>query len=276
MASRTTAIEWTQHTWNPFVGCSIKSAGCTNCYAMRQAYRLEHAFDKAAYAGTTKRVKDNIVWTGRVNRASDATMRKPLSLPEGSIIFVNSMSDFWHENAADELRAEALEIIEATPRHIYQVLTKRPENIQAMLRRLGRKRLPSNFWLGTTLEDHRVGERARAIAKVDADVRFLSVEPITARVGPLELDGIHWVITGGESGPKARDLQPVWVREVRDQCLTRSIPFFHKQWGHYGNNPIVAEHGVEKSIARAIDPPANGKGGALLDGRLWREMPVAT
>jgi protein gp37 len=272
---RTTTIEWTHHTWNPFVGCAIVSAGCTNCYAMRQAYRLEHAFGVQAYRGTTRLVNGNPVWTGRVNRSSDTKMREPLGIAAPSLIFVNSMSDFWHEAADDRWRAEALDVMRATPRHRYQILTKRPQNIAPIMRRMGLTRLPDNIWLGCTLEDHRVAERAAILAQVPARVRFLSVEPITARVGPLALDGIHWIITGGESGPHARQNDPAWTREVRDQALRRDVAFFHKQWGNYPSNPFVREQGMTQEEAKRLDPPENGKGGALLDGRLWRQFPEA-
>ena len=272
---RTTTIEWTHHTWNPFVGCNIVSAGCTNCYAMRQAYRLQHAFGFPSYRGTTRKVKGRPVWTGRVNRSSDAKMTEPLRISQPSLIFVNSMSDFWHENAQDSWRAEALEVMAAAPRHAFQVLTKRPENIAPILLRMGVTRLPDNLWLGCTLEDHRVADRAAIIARVPARTRFLSVEPVTARVGRLALAGIHWVITGGESGPRARPMQAAWIREVRDQCMASGVPLFHKQYGAYRNNPLCAEAGMSEAEAAAIDPPSNGKGGALLDGRLWREFPHA-
>lgn len=272
---RTTKIEWTHHTWNPFVGCSIKSAGCTNCYAMAQAYRLEHAFGFAAYQGTTKRVNGNTVWTGAVNRSSDAKMREPLGITKPSLIFVNSMSDFWHEAADDRWRAEAIEVMRAAPRHAFQVLTKRPENIAPIMARMGITSLPDNFWLGCTLEDHRVADRAPILARVPARVRFLSIEPITARVGQLDLAGIHWIITGGESGRKARPNRPAWTREVRDQAVAAGAAFFHKQWGAYPSNPLVAELGKTLAEAEAADPPANGKGGALLDGQLWRQFPDA-
>lgn len=122
--TRTTGIEWTEHTWNPFVGCSIKSAGCANCYAMRMAARLD-AMGRPSYAGTTDRGR----WTGRINRSSPDQMAKPDRIPGRALIFVNSMSDFWHEEAEDEWRAEALAVMRRNPRHRFQVLTKRPENI---------------------------------------------------------------------------------------------------------------------------------------------------
>lgn len=268
-----TKIEWCDETWNPMVGCSIKSAGCTNCYAMAQAYRLEHAFGFAAYQGTTQKSKAGSVWTGKINRASDAAMRKPLGWPTPKLVFVNSMSDFWHEAADDSWRAEALEVMRAAPRHRFQVLTKRPENIEGIMARMGITSLPDNLWLGCTLEDHRVADRAPILARVPARIRFLSIEPITARVGPLDLGGIHWVITGGESGRRARPNRPEWTREVRDQCAAAGVAFFHKQWGDYASNPLVVEQRRSIEQAERKDPPSNGKGGGLLDGRLWREFP---
>jgi protein gp37 len=272
-ARRTTTIEWTHHTWNPFVGCSIVSAGCTNCYAMAQAYRLEHAFGFGAYRGTTRKVNGRTVWTGTVNRSSDAKMREPLRITAPSLVFVNSMSDFWHEAADDRWRAEAIEVMRATPRHRFQVLTKRPQNIAGIMARMGLRSLPENLWLGCTIEDHRVADRAPILARVPARIRFLSIEPITARVGPLDLSSIHWVITGGESGRRARPNKPEWIREVRDQAAQAGVALFHKQWGAYASNPFVAEQGMTEAQAAELDPPENGKGGALLDGRLWREFP---
>lgn len=268
-----TKIEWCDETWNPMVGCSIKSAGCTNCYAMAQAYRLEHAFGFAAYQGTTQKSKAGSVWTGKINRASDAAMRKPLGWPTPKLVFVNSMSDFWHEAADDSWRAEALEVMRAAPRHRFQVLTKRPENIEGIMARMGITSLPDNLWLGCTLEDHRVADRAPILARVPARIRFLSIEPVTARVGPIDLAGIHWVITGGESGRRARLCDPAWTREVRDQAVAAGVAYFHKQHGNYRSNPLVWEEGKTEAQAERADPPSNGKGGGLLDGRLWREFP---
>lgn len=271
---KTTSIEWTDHTWNPFVGCNIVSAGCKNCYAMRQAYRLEHAFDFPSYRGVTKKVNGAAVWTGKVNRASDARMLEPLSRREPSKYFVNSMSDFWHPEAEDQWRHEALEVMRATPRHSYQALTKRPELIAGTMLRMGISRLPDNLWLGCTLEDYRVAERASILARVPAAIRFLSIEPITARVGRLSLDGINWIITGGESGPGARPNRPTWTREVRDQAKAAGCAYFHKQWGTYASNPLRCEEGLSSAEAERLDPKSNGKGGGLLDGALWREFPA--
>jgi protein gp37 len=265
--TRTTGIEWTEHTWNPFVGCSIKSAGCANCYAMRMAARLD-AMGQPAYAGTTDRGR----WTGRINRASDGQMAKPDRIPGRALIFVNSMSDFWHEDAEDAWRAEALAVMRRNPRHRFQVLTKRPENIAPILARMG-EAIPDNLWLGATVEDGRVKDRAAIIARVPARIRFLSVEPLIGPGGDLDLGGIAWVITGGESGPRARFCDPMWVRGVRDACWRSGVAFFHKQWGDYRSNPLVVERGVPIAEAMVLDPPENGKGGAMLDGIVHREIP---
>lgn len=267
-----TKIEWTDKTLNAFVGCSIVSAGCKNCYAMRMAYRLEHAFRQPAYQGTTRKVNGSVVWTGRVNRSSTNKLNEPRGWRKPHLIFVNSMSDFWHEAAEDAWRQEVMDLMRDTPQHAYQVLTKRPENIEPIMRRMGLTTLPSNFWLGATVEDERVADRIALLRAVPAEVRFLSVEPITRRLGKVDLSGIHWVITGGESGPGARMCMPGWIREVRDQAVPSGVAFFHKQWGTYRSNPLVVEKDWTEAAAAEADP--HGKGGGLLDGRLWREMPV--
>lgn len=271
---RSTGIEWTEHTWNPFVGCTILSAGCTNCYAMRMAARLAEFGTAKHYIGLTKKVNGHAVWTGKVARASDSGMRKPYTIRGSALIFVNSMSDFFHENAADAWRLEALAIMRETPQHQYQVLTKRPEQIAPFLERTG-ETIPDNFWLGASVEDYRVVKRIDALRAIPARIRFLSVEPIINTLGPMDLTGIHQVITGGESGPGARACKPEWVREVRDQCIAQNVPHFFKQWGHWRNNPLQEQAPKGTSPGehvKTVDP--NGKGGALLDGRLWREYPA--
>jgi protein gp37 len=267
---RTTSIEWTHHTWNPFAGCSRVSEGCRNCYAERLAVRLA-AMGQPTYQGLTT---DRGRWSGTVNRASRATFRKPLALREPALIFVNSMSDFWHPAASDRDRADALEIMAATPQHSYQILTKRPDLVAPTLARMGIARVPDNVWLGATVEDGRVIDRVPHVQRFPAAIRFLSIEPLIARFGRPDLAGIAWAITGGESGPGARVCQPDWAREVRDLADHHRTAFFHKQWGTWASNPLVFEGGLTPTAAAAIDPPANGKGGALLDGRLHRAFPV--
>lgn len=271
--TRTTSIEWTEHTWNPFVGCSILSAGCKNCYAMRMAHRCGEMGHKA-YVGVAKSSNAGPVWTGQINRNSDSAMTAPLRRKKSALFFVNSMSDFWHPNAQDLWRHEAFDIMIATPHHQYQVLTKRPDLIADTLRRMGR-RLPDNLWLGSTVEDARVAERIDHLRGVDAAIRFLSIEPLIAEFGKQDLSGIDWVITGGESGPRCRPCQGSWVREIRDHISSHhpSVALFHKQWGHYKSNPLVHEMGFTHDEASELDPPSNGKGGAMLDDELWREFP---
>jgi protein gp37 len=273
--TRTTGIEWTEHTVNFWVGCEIVSAGCTNCYAMRMARRLEVGFGQPAYAGTTKSTKAGPVWTGKVNRATDRMFSKPLHIRQPSLIFVNSMSDFWNEAAVDEWRADAFEIMRRAGWHKYQLLTKRPENILPIMRRMGLERLPDNVWCGVTVEDHRVAHRIDLLRQVPAAVRFISVEPMTAPLGEVDLTGVHWVIGGGESGPKARPMQAEWARELRDLCTAQNVAFFWKQYGRPQNNPLwheTPDGWLPADFVRLVD--SEGKGGSLIDGRHWKEYPT--
>jgi protein gp37 len=272
--NRSTGIEWTEHTWNPFVGCTIHTAGCTNCYAMRAAMRLQE-FGMESYRGVAKMANGAPVWTGKVNRASDAQMRKPFKIKKPSLIFVNSMSDFFHEDAHDDWRLEALQVMRNT-RHQYQVLTKRPENILPFLTRTADQRqIPENMWIGATVERGDFTHRIDTLRGVPAKVRFLSIEPLIGPIGKTWLDGIHWVIVGGESGPGARPMKAEWVREVRDQCVAQKVPLFFKQWGKDGNNPLALKTPKDSTISKWIakhDPV--GKGGSKLDGREWKNYPV--
>jgi protein gp37 len=214
------------------------------------------------------------VWTGKINRNSDSAMTAPLRRRNAALFFVNSMSDFWHPNADDRWRHEAFDVMIAAPQHQFQVLTKRPDLIAPTLGRMGR-RLPENLWLGATVEDARVTDRINHLRAVDASIRFLSVEPLIAPLGTPDLSGIDWVITGGESGPRRRSAQGAWVREIRDHIAANhsSVALFHKQWGHYKSNPLVQEIGFSHDEAAELDPPSNGKGGALVDEELWRQFP---
>lgn len=269
---RTTEIEWTEHTWNPFVGCSIATAGCTNCYAMRQAHRIEAFGTVPHYAGITRKVNGRAVWSGKLARASDRAMEKPLSISGGALIFVSSMSDFFHEAAEDDWRREALAIMRRCPQHTFQILTKRPENIGPFLLRTG-ETFPANAWIGVTVEHAATVSRIALLREVPAAVRFISFEPLVGAVGDLDLTGIHWAITGGESGPKARRCDPAWVREILAWCELYDVPAFHKQWGIYASNPLVCERGLSVAEAEAIDN--HGKGGSLIDGALVKNWPHA-
>lgn len=273
--SRTTGIEWTEHTWNPTVGCSLASAGCTNCYAMRQARRIEEMGKAPQYQGLTRPGPHGPIWTGIVHRSSDSAMRKPLTIAEPSTIFVNSMSDLFHPDMHDDWRDEAHEVMLRTNRHRYQILTKRPGEMAAYYARRPRYRAMPKVWLGVSVEDSRVISRIDTLRKIPAAVRFLSIEPLIGPLGAVSFAGIHWIITGGESGPDARLCEPAWVREVRDAAVAEGIPLFHKQWGTYASNPLVRERRLDIAEAKKLDPPNNAKGGCLLDGRKWREMPEA-
>lgn len=270
--NRSTGIEWTEHTWNPFVGCTVFTAGCTNCYAMRTALRLQE-FGVQSYDGVVKVVNKQPVWTGRVNVATSSAFNKPKGIRKPSLIFVNSMSDFFHENAQDRWRMGALEIMATTP-HQYQVLTKRPEQIAPFLQRTQAEFSP-NVWLGVTVERADTVHRIDTLRTVPAHVRFLSVEPLIAPVGPMDLTGIHWVILGGESGPGARPMHVDWARDVRDQCRVQRVPMFFKQWGKAQNNPLwmTAPPGEQQAAWVAEQDPV-GKGGSLLDGVTWKDYPT--
>jgi protein gp37 len=233
---------------------------------MAIAHRLE-GFGQASYQGTARLANGKPVWTGRLNRATNATMRKPFTIREPSLVFVNSMSDFWHPEAEDSWRLEALAVMAATP-HQYQVLTKRPEEIAPFLDRTGTK-LPPNFWAGVTVERADFAHRIDTLRRVPARIRFLSLEPLLGPLPGLNLLGLHWVIAGGESGPGARLMRVDWVREIRDQCIAQRIAFYLKQYGLPQNNPLYAQGGAA-AVAR-LDP--GEKGGSLLDGRHWHEWP---
>lgn len=227
-------IEWTEATWNPVTGCSKVSPGCDHCYAERMARRLQ-AMGQANYVdGFAVREHPNMLDV-------PSHWRRPRH------VFVNSMGDLFHEEVSADFVHSVFDVMAATPRHTYQVLTKRSQRLAEMADEIN---WPDNVWMGVTVEDQRRASRVDDLVKVPATVRFLSVEPLLERV-ELVLDGIDWVIVGGESGPGARPMQAEWVRDIRDQCLQSDTPFFFKQWG-----------GVRKKAA-----------GRQLDGRTWDDMP---
>lgn len=268
---RTTEIEWTEHTWNPFVGCSIKSAGCKNCYAMKMARRIE-SFGTKSYQGLTKTINNNVIWTGKLSRSSDNVMSKPFKIKNKSLIFVNSMSDFFHESADDSWRIEAIEIMAAT-QHIYQILTKRPNNILSFINRTKIK-FPDNVWIGATVESNNVTDRIKILQSIPSSIKFLSIEPFIGKINLSALDNIDWIIIGGESGPKCRHCNPEWIRLIRDICIAKSIPLFFKQWGHHKNNPLIQHC---PSNCNPIHWLKNidkiGKGGSIIDNWHWKQYP---
>jgi protein gp37 len=245
---------------------------------MRQAWRLENAFKMPQYIGTTKKVNGNPVWTGVLNRAGNAKMNEPRKWSP-RLIFVNSMSDFFHAKAEDAWRLEALAVMQDCPQHRFQILTKRPELIAPFAARCALDRgpgpwFPKNVWIGATVEDARVVHRIDTLRAVRASVLFLSCEPLIGSLGEIDLTGIDWVISGGESGPKARPMNPDWVRELRDLCVASAVPYFFKQFGTIGNNPLYRRPPPDVAPADwvAMNDPV-GKGGSKIDGVAWKQWP---
>jgi protein gp37 len=235
------SIEWTEATWNPVTGCTKVSPGCAHCYAETFAERFRGVSGHSYESGF------------------DLTLRPerldlPLRWSRPRRIFVNSMSDLFHEGVPDAFVAAVFSVMERAGRHTFQVLTKRPERAAALAYALP---WPPNVWMGTSIENRRFLSRADALRRISAAVHFLSCEPL---LGPLELDlgGIDWVIVGGESGPRARPMRPAWARSIRDQCHRQDVAFFFKQWG--------AHDAGGRRVGKA-------RAGRLLDGRTWDELP---
>jgi protein gp37 len=237
------SIEWTEMTWNPTTGCDRTSPGCDNCYAMTLAKRLK-AMGQAKYQldGDPRTSGPGF---GLTLHESVIDLPRAWSTPR--VVFVNSMSDLFHEAVPDEFIRRVFDVMSETPMHTYQILTKRSQRLGRIASTLP---WPSNVWMGVSVENQRYTFRADHLRTVPAAVRFLSVEPM---IGPvqLDLDNLHWVIVGGESGASARPIESQWVRSVRDQCILEDVAFFFKQWG--GRTPKA--------------------GGRELDGRTWDEMP---
>jgi protein gp37 len=243
----TSSIEWTEATWNPVAGCSVLSPGCTNCYAMRMAARLE-AMGQRKYSGTTRRSGGRAKWNGRINLDVDA-LDLPKKWKEGRLIFVNSMSDLFHEKVPLAFIKQVFATMVSTPHHTYQLLTKRAERLEAIS---GKLPWPDHIWMGVSVESADYLWRIDHLRHTRAAVKFLSLEPMLGPLENLNLCGIDWAIAGGESGPNARPMNGDWVRSIRDQCLRAGVAFHFKQWG--GRN--------------------KKKAGRLLDGRTWDDLPT--
>jgi protein gp37 len=252
--SQKSKIEWTDSTWNPIVGCSIVSPGCTNCYAMRDAWRKNHNPLTPQYHGLTKMVNGNPVWTGQI-RPVEHKFSEPTKRRKPTMYFVNSMGDLFHEDAAAEWINRCFDVMEDADRHTFQVLTKRSALMRAYVERLYSLRTPpSHIWLGISAEDQkRYDERAPDLAAIKAAgcVTFISAEPLIAAI---DMKGFapHWLIAGSESGPGAKPCNVDWVRSLRDQCVANGTAFFFKQFVENG---------------RKLSTPE-------LDGKQWREFPV--
>lgn len=236
-------IEWTEQTWNPTTGCTKISPGCKHCYAEVMARRLQ-----AMGAGGYDAGFELTLHPGRLGQ--------PLARKKPTVYFVNSMSDLFHEDIPDKFLNEVFGVIRATPQHTYQILTKRAERLPHYF---ARRKCPDNVWLGVSVEDRAYGlPRIDQLRQVDARIRFLSVEPLLEDLGDIDLGNIHWVIVGGESGPKARPMRPEWVENIRHQCDDAGVAFFFKQWGGWGAD------GKKRS---------KKENGRLLHGKTWDEMP---
>lgn len=214
MATKT-KIEWTQLTWNPITGCTKISAGCKNCYAERMAMRLQ-AMGVSRYQEAFK-----------VTLHTDL-LELPRKWKQPRLVFVNSMSDLFHEDVPTDFIERVFEVMASCPQHNFQILTKRSHRLRELAHLLPWEQ---NIWVGVTVENNSVSYRITDLQSIPAAIRFLSCEPLLEPINNLILTGIHWVIVGGESGPGARPMEPIWVESIYNQCLTTGVPFFFKQWG---------------------------------------------
>jgi len=251
-------IEWTDATWNPVTGCTKVSPGCAHCYAETFARRF-----RGVPAHPYEQGFDLKLWPERLDL--------PLMWKERKMIFVNSMSDLFHEDVPDDFIAKVFEVMGRAEHHIFQVLTKRSERMLAWTRAhfcSGRSRKdrkatwPQNVWLGVSVENQNYAWRIKNLQKSPAWIRFISIEPLLSPISLDEslLDAIQWVIVGGESGPQARPMKPEWVYEIQNQCKQNHIPFFFKQWGTYD------------STGERVGKKAAGR---ILNGRTWDEVPIS-
>ena len=237
------SIEWTKHTWNPTTDCTMISLGCKNCYAETMAHRL-HAMGASGY-------EQCFALSLHPDRLS-----QPLKRKKPTTYFVNSMSDLFHENIPDNFLDQVMDVARQTPQHTYQILTKRADRLP---RYFHNKACPRNIWLGVSVEDRRYGlPRIDYLRQVDAHIRFLSIEPLLENLGSIDLDGIHWIIVGGESGHKARPMRAKWVESIQHQAEDSDVAFFFKQWGTWGAD------GVKRR------KKTNGR---IFKGKTWNDMP---
>ncbi len=217
-----TKIEWTEKVWNPSIGCTKISEGCKNCYAESFAKRLQ-SMGMEDY-------KDGFKFKILPHRLND-----PLKIKKPQKFFVNSMSDLFHDDMPDEYLNQIFDVINQTPQHTYQILTKRVENMYIYFQN---HNVPQNVWLGVTVENSKYSYRIDILKKINATIKFISFEPLIDSAGKIDLTDIDWVIVGGESGYNGRPMKPEWVNEIYLQCQEKNIPFFFKQWGTWGSDGI--------------------------------------
>ena len=228
-------IEWTESTWNPVTGCTKVSPGCAHCYAERISLRLQAAGQRNYRNGFRLTVHEH-------------ALKIPLRWQKPRVVFVNSMSDLFHERVPGGFIQKVFDTMRRADRHVFQVLTKRSKRLVELSAEID---WPDNVWMGVSVENEDYTFRINDLRETEATVKFLSLEPLLAPLPDLDLEDIDWVIVGGESGPRARPMRKEWVTQIRDQCLSSGVPFFFKQWG-----------GVNRKRA-----------GRTLEGRKWSEMP---
>lgn len=276
------SIEWTQATWNPTTGCDQTSPGCDHCYALTLSRRLK-AMGNPKYQndGSPKTSGPGFGLTIHPDQ-----LPLPHRWKSPRLIFVNSMSDLFHPDVPDEFIEDVFQVMSDTPRHTYQVLTKRAQRLSKIAPRLN---WAPNIWMGVSVESARYSFRANHLRKVPAAVRFISAEPLLGPLPNLDLAGIDWLIAGGESGPGARPMHPDWAKELRDRCNGEDVAFFFKQWGAWAPNgessavPVANDGVILDAMPKVKTPGApvsmrrvgKGAAGRTMDGRTWSEMPVA-
>ena len=239
-----TKIEWTEATWNPSIGCTKVSDGCLNCYAETMSRRLQ-AMGSPGYED------------GFEFKVLQERLNAPLNIKKPTKFFVNSMSDLFHERMPYDFLEKVFEVIYKTPQHKYQILTKREQNLSKYFLY---NSVPNNVWLGVTVENDKTKFRIDNLRNIDSSIRFISIEPLLSDLGELNLEGIHWVIVGGESGVRARQMHIDWVINIKNQCAEQNVAFFFKQWGTWG------EDGKKRN--KKIN-------GCILQGKEWKEEPSA-
>jgi len=260
------AIEWTDATWNPVVGCTRHSAACDNCYAIRMSARQQGMNSGAKLAGTRPQYSGVVKqgdWTGVINAAPEHIWTKPLRTKKPTTYFSNSMSDLFHQNMEDKWIKRAFEIMNRCPQHNFQVLTKRPSRAVAATERLGLN-WSDNIWFGASIGENKFAiSFVRELLKVPAAIRFVSAEPLITALPDLDVSAVDWVIAGGESGPVSGDLRPAdpdWLRDLRDRCAAAGTPFFFKQWGSH--------NALGEFVGKA-------DAGHMLDGKEIWQMPAS-
>lgn len=249
-------IEWTRATWNPATGCTKISAGCKNCYMFYQAKWLKGMNNIRYRNGATPTMHWDLI-------DSPKKWKKPIR------VFVCSMSDLFHEDYTDEFIYAVFKTMNETPQHTYKVLTKRSGRLAEMASKLN---WTTNIFPGVSVENRAVYHRIDDLRKVPTNNRWLSVEPLLGSVKDIDLNDIAWVVLGGESGPKARDMDVEWAREVRDKCIDEDVLLFFKQFGKNENNPNQFDETMKKKIKKR-DNPLYAKGGCVLDGEIYRQYP---